>query len=70
MSESNQPTSLTSFGIIVSVIMSITDWALRDWWTQRAIKKFEKDKFELDMSYDGDDEEDWGQFIIIDKIDN
>ena len=66
MSESNQPTSLTSFGAIVSIIMSITDWAMSDWWTKNAIKKFEEDTFELDMNYDADDEEDWGQFIIID----
>ena len=70
MSESTQPTSLTSFGLIIRVIMSITDWATRDWWTQRAIKKFEENTFELDMSYDSDDEDEWGQFIIIDNIDN
>ena len=67
MSESNQPTSLTSFGAIVSIIMSITDWAMRDWWTKTAIKNFEEDEFELNMNYDADDEEDWGQFIIIDE---
>ena len=66
MSESNQPTILTSFGGIVSIIMSITDWAMRDWWTKTAIKNFEEDEFELNMNYDADDEEDWGQFIIID----
>ena len=67
MSESNQTTILTSFGGIVSIIMSITDWAMRDWWARDAIKNFEKDTFELDMSYDSDDEDEWGQFIIIDE---
>ena len=69
MSESNQTTILTSFGGIVSIIMSITDWAMRDWWARDAIKNFEKDTFELDMSYNNDEEEDedWGQFIIIDE---
>jgi len=68
MPEPNQSTNLIPFGIIMRVIMSITDWATRDWWTQRAIKKFEENDFELDMSYGGaDEEEDWGQFIIIDK---
>ena len=69
MSESNQTTILTSFGGIVSIIMSITDWAMRDWWVGDAIKNFEKDTFELDMSYNNeeDEDEDWGQFIIIDE---
>ena len=57
MSESNQTTILTSFGGIVSIIMSITDWAMRDWWARDAIKNFEKDTFELDMSYNSDDED-------------
>ncbi len=70
MSESNQSTSLTSFSVIVSIIKSVTNWAMRDWWARDAIKKFEEDTFELDMNCDADDDDDWGQFIIIDNIDN
>ena len=67
MPEPPQLTTSTSLSTIISILASITNW-YTGWWTQNAIKKFEENEFELDMSYDGDDEEDWGQFIILDKI--
>jgi len=65
MSEPTQLTTSTSLSMIISILASITNW-YTGWWTQNAIKNFEEDNFELDMSYDADDEEDWGQFIILD----
>ena len=67
MPEPTQLTTSTSLSTIISILASIANW-YTGWWTQNAIKKFEENEFELDMSYDGDDEEDWGQFIILDKI--
>ena len=31
-----------------------------------SIKKFEENTYEINMNYDADDEDEWGQFAIID----
>ena len=59
-------TTLAAVTSLFSFLASVNTWYYKWWYQQDIIKKFEENTYEIDMNYDADDEDEWGQFAIID----
>jgi len=58
-------TTLAAVTSLFTFLASVNTWYYKWCYQQDIIKKFEENTYEINMNYDADEDE-WGQFAIID----
>ena len=51
---------------LFSFLASVNTWYYNWWYQQDMIKKFEESPYQINMNFDIDSDDEWGQFAIID----